>query len=65
MTQVGRSDAKRNASVRTRTADYAALIEKQDTQALSYIKQGRRWAQRTLALDSMCYDAYLALGVEN
>jgi hypothetical protein len=46
-------------------ADYAALIEKQDTQALSYIKQGRRWAQRTLALDSMCYDAYLALGVEN
>jgi len=46
-------------------ADYAALIEKQDMQALSYIKQGRRWAQRTLALDSMCYDAYLALGVEN
>ena len=46
-------------------ADYAALIEKQDTQALSYIEQGRRWAQRTLTLDSMCYDAYLALGVEN
>ena len=46
-------------------ADYAALIEKHDTQALGYIKQGRRWAQNTLTSDSMCYDAYLALGVEN
>lgn len=46
-------------------ADYAALIEKHDTQALGYIKQGRRWAQSALGSDSMCYDAYLALGVEN
>lgn len=45
-------------------ADYAALIEKHDTQALSYIKQGRHWAQSALGSDSMCYDAYLALGVE-
>ena len=46
-------------------ADYAALIEKRDMQALSYIKQGRRWAESTLVSDSMCFDAYLALGVEN
>ena len=46
-------------------ADYAALIEKRDMQALSYIKQGRRWAQSTLTSDPMCFDAYLALGVEN
>jgi hypothetical protein len=46
-------------------ADYAALIEKHDTQALGYIKQGRHWAQSALGSDSMCYDAYLALGVEN
>lgn len=46
-------------------ADYAALIEKHDLQALSYIKQGRRWAQSTLTSDPTCFDAYLALGVEN
>ena len=46
-------------------ADYAALIEKRDMLALSYIKQGRRWAESTLASDPTCYDAYLALGVEN
>jgi hypothetical protein len=46
-------------------ADYAALIDKHDTQALSYVKQGRRWAQSTLTSDPTCFDAYLALGVEN
>jgi len=46
-------------------ADYAALIEKHNTQALTYIRQGREWAQRALAADPACYDAYLALGVEN
>ncbi len=46
-------------------ADYAALIEKRNRQALTYIKLGREWAQRTLAADPACYDAYLALGVEN
>jgi hypothetical protein len=46
-------------------ADYAALIQKRDMLALKYIKQGRRWADSTLASDPTCYDAYLALGVEN
>jgi len=46
-------------------ADYAALIEKRNMQSLTYIKQGREWAQRTLVADPACYDAYLALGVEN
>ena len=46
-------------------ADYAALIEKRDMLALSYVKQGRRWAETTIASDPTCYDAYLALGVEN
>lgn len=46
-------------------ADYAALIDKRNIQSLTYIKQGRQWAQRTLAVDPTCYDAYLALGVEN
>jgi len=34
-------------------ADYAALIEKRDMQALSYIKQGRRWAESTLISDNL------------
>jgi hypothetical protein len=46
-------------------ADYAALIERKDGAALSYTKKGRRSAERLLMVDSGCYDAYLALGVEN
>ena len=46
-------------------ADYAALIQKSDVQALAYTKQGRRWAQSAIAAEPACYDAYLALGVEN
>ena len=46
-------------------ADYAALVEKRNIQSLAYIKLGRQWAQRALAADPTCYDAHLALGVEN
>jgi hypothetical protein len=45
--------------------DYLALIEKRDLQALKYLKEGRGIAERLLAADPTCYDAYLALGVEN
>ena len=46
-------------------ADYAALIEKRNVASLSYTKEGRRWAEHLLQVDSGCYDAYLALGAEN
>jgi hypothetical protein len=46
-------------------ADYAGLIERKDGASLSYTKKGRRSAERLLMVDSNCYDAYLALGVEN
>jgi hypothetical protein len=46
-------------------ADYAALIERKDGASLSYTKKGRKSAERLLMVDSGCYDAYLALGVEN
>jgi hypothetical protein len=46
-------------------ADYAAFIEKRNTEALSYTKESRRWGERLLGADASCYDAYLASGVEN
>jgi hypothetical protein len=46
-------------------ADYAALIERKDGASLSYTKKGRKSAEKLLMVDSRCYDAYLALGVEN
>ena len=46
-------------------ADYAALIERKDGASLSYTKKGRKSAEKLLMVDSGCYDAYLALGVEN
>lgn len=46
-------------------ADYAALIEKQNAESLSYTKKGRRWGERLLRADESCYDGYLALGAEN
>jgi hypothetical protein len=45
--------------------DYAALIEKRNLAALSYMKTGRMLAQKLLSSDPTCYDAYLAIGVEN
>jgi hypothetical protein len=46
-------------------ADYAALVERKNARSLSYAKYGRRSAEKLLATDATCYDAYLALGVEN
>ncbi|MGH9521686.1 MAG: hypothetical protein ACRD3E_04050 [Terriglobales bacterium] len=45
--------------------DYLAMIEKRELAGLSYIKQGRALAERLIASDPSCYDAYLAIGVEN
>jgi len=45
--------------------DYAAMIEKRNLAGLSYMKTGRVLAQKLLATDPNCYDAYLAVGVEN
>jgi len=47
------------------SGDYTALIEKRDLKGLSYIKQGRELAEKLLAVDPTCYDAYIAVGVEN
>ena len=46
-------------------ADYAALIERKDGVALAYTKKGRKSAEKLLLVNSGCYEAYLALGVEN
>ncbi len=46
-------------------SDYAALIEKRNLAALSYTKQGRRYADQLLKEKPDEYDAYVALGVEN
>jgi hypothetical protein len=46
-------------------SDYAALIDKEDLAALSYMKQGRILAQQLLQQKPDAYDALLAVGVEN
>ncbi len=46
-------------------ADYLSLIEKRNLAALAEIKRSHRLAQELLALHPRCYDAYLAMGVEN
>jgi hypothetical protein len=45
--------------------DYTALIEKRNIASLGYMKTSRLTAQKLLATDPTCYDAYLAVGVEN
>jgi hypothetical protein len=45
--------------------DYTALIEKKDLKALSIVKEGRTQAEDLLKIDPSCYDAYIAVGVEN
>ena len=47
------------------TSDYVALIDKKDFKALSYVKDGRNQAENLLKIDPNCYDAYIAIGVEN
>jgi hypothetical protein len=44
-------------------ADYAALIEKRNFASLSLTKEASARAQRLLAADPHCYDAYVATGV--
>jgi hypothetical protein len=44
-------------------ADYAALIEKRNLASLSLTKEASRWAQRLLAADPNCFDAYVATGI--
>jgi hypothetical protein len=46
-------------------ADYLALIEKENWQALTEIKQSRAEADALIKKYPDCYDAYLAAGVEN
>lgn len=45
--------------------DYTAMIEKKDLKALSLVKDGRAQAENLLKIDPTCYDAYIAVGVEN
>jgi hypothetical protein len=46
-------------------SDYVALIDKRYLASLSYMKSGGMLADKLLAIDPSCYDAYLATGVEN
>jgi hypothetical protein len=46
-------------------SDYLFLIEKRNFTALSDAKQGRKIAQNLMAAHPDCYDAYLAVGIEN
>jgi hypothetical protein len=46
-------------------ADYLAMIEKRNFAALAEIKQSRGIAEQLLSRHPQCYDAYLAVGVEN
>lgn len=45
--------------------DYAALVEKRNLASLGFMKASRGKAEQLLNLDHSCYDAYLAVGVEN
>jgi hypothetical protein len=45
-------------------SDYLALIEKRYLASLGDMKSGGILAEKLLALDPSCYDAYLAIGVE-
>jgi hypothetical protein len=46
-------------------ADYEALIERRDFDALKVIKDSRATAEKLLLIRPNYYDAYLAVGVEN
>ncbi len=45
--------------------DYTAMIEKRNLASLGYMKTARITAEQLLAIDPACYDAFLAVGVEN
>jgi hypothetical protein len=44
-------------------ADYAALVEKRNLASLGLTKDATAWAEKLLAADPHCYDAYLATGI--
>lgn len=46
-------------------ADFDGLIEKKYFASLNAVKAGRATAEKLLAIDPSCYDAHLAVGVEN
>jgi hypothetical protein len=46
-------------------SDYLAMVEKRDLAAVAYTKRAGLAAEKLLAIDPTCYDAYLAIGVEN
>ena len=46
-------------------ADYLSLVEHRDLAALGIVKEGRTLALHLLNTHPDCYDAYLAIGVEN
>ena len=46
-------------------ADYLALIERHDFAALSEIRKARKLAEQLVSNNPNCYDAYIAIGVEN
>jgi len=46
-------------------SDYLALIDKRYLASLGYMKNAGILADKLLAMDPSCYDAYLAIGVEN
>jgi hypothetical protein len=46
-------------------SDYLGLVEKRYVAAFRDMKAGRVLATRLLAINPTCYDAYLAIGVEN
>ncbi len=65
-----RSPSDRNALFATvlnqgLESDYLALVEKRDLAALAYTKHAGQTAEKLLAVDATCYDAYIAIGVEN
>lgn len=45
--------------------DYEALIEKHYAAAFQEMKAGRQQAEHLLTIDPHCYDAWLAVGIEN
>jgi hypothetical protein len=46
-------------------SNYLAFIERRYKPALDEMKSGRMLAEKLLAVDPTCYDAHLAIGVEN
>jgi len=46
-------------------SNYLSMIEKRNLEALHYAKEGGLLAEKLLAVSPDCYDAYLAVGVEN